>query len=969
MESSTNILSRLPMLHTLEYQKAQACISETMGDSEKLHTTRVPSQISPNKNSTPPLAVVQQALTALDEGQLTESQEADLHKGLMHASQTLLVQEGCTTRHPFTFDNKTWNLNALQLTCLSAALNIEKFSSTWHDVNGYLHALDQKRSLNPTAFSNNIAKVTDTHENFQVSQLPLSRVEQSMAKAVVDTFPPDMRGTMFGIDAVLIGRKTFKKVMEKAALQLEFPEVLKQFHVAAKNCPGLRLALATQPSLAYALLFPGKRVQPASVPPDYLEQVTMKVVPASWNRLANTSDPRISTPYALEQIMGRVFRNMKTFGCRNSAPIPSCPDIPCPAHSIVKINGHPAEVHANVVNDNGTGRLIAAMQPVTDERCAPVLPANLSAHEQTNVAKFLSMVAGQEKPAILDLRSASDLDSGKGIDYCPQQEGQTHLFDDVSITTTRLENMPPDLKSLTVQIRVGNNPPVELKVAQFRGWPDHDVVGADTLRRLGDLVCQDQHAGASVVTHCKAGLGRTGTVLAYAGLHQRLIAESGAAALFVGPDPSKPSAQKVIEHVTAEVLRGRIQRGPRFVDTVEQFTLLGTTLFEDIQNWKNDKASPVPAAHLDTVSSQAPTNVQSRQPEITPATLPTATPEIEPALDQAKAVTTPQVWAENCTQKVPDMLGSKQMVSLHANRIALVPGHVFTLAQEPKNEDSKWQYLHSLFDQGSDVIEFVSDMNRLARFTDIPKTSGLNVLCPLVLDAYQNPGKYDGTPEAYAGKFRINSVHQPVENQNKNGCMAYTYQFDVTDMETGLEKSIRHVQIYSEFIDKRISTIQLKAMLKLSDQCGLNQDNLWLSSAKGTGRPSAWLMARHIDDAIHANKMTKRNCRGLIDSWIKTGREQHGPQFVHSRAQKEELVQLALDLLKNKKSTRNQEPPANRQLLFKRSKTFGQRISSFFDLLGWIKKHLHLGKNRLPMNTAATTTQSPPQPVSTNPPW
>jgi len=969
MVSSTSMLSRPPVSQTLEHQKTEACISGIVGDTENRQLPNGPDQNSLNENSTPPLAVVQQALTALDEGQLTKSQEADLFKGLMHASQTLLVQEGCTAHQPFTFDNKTWNLNALQLTCLSAALCIEEFSSSWHDIKGYLHALDQKRALNPTAFSNNIAKVSDASGNFQASQLPLSRVEQSMAKAIVDTIPPDMRGTLFGLDAVLIGRKAFNKVMQRAALQPEFPEVLKHFNKAAKNCPGLRLALVTQPSLAYALLFPGKRVKPASVPPDYLEQVTMKVAPADWTRHADKNTDKLGTPWALDQIMPRVFRNMSTFGCRNSAPIPSCPDIPCPAHSIVEINGHPAEVHANVVNDNGTGRLIAAMQPVTEERSAPVLPANLSAHEQTNVAKFLSMVAGQQKPVILDLRSASDLDSGKGIDYCPQQKGQTYLFDDVSITTTQLENMTPDLQRLTVQIRVGNNPPVELKVAQYRGWSDHGVVEADTLRRLGDLVCQGQQAGASVVTHCKAGLGRTGTVLAYAGLHQRLIAESGAAALFVGPDPSKPSAQKVIEHVTAEVLRGRIQRGPRFVDSVDQFTLLGKTIFEDIQNWKDGMANPVPAAHLDTASSPAPTNVHSRQPEITPAPLPTAVPEIEPAPDQAEAVTTPKVWAENRGLEVPDISGGNQMVSLHANRVALVPGHVFTLAQEPKSEDSKWQYLHSLFDQGSDVIEFVSDMNRLAKFTDIPKASGLNILCPLVLDAYQNPGKYDGTPEAYAGKFRIDHVQGTVDALNKNGCLAYTYQFDVTDMETGQEKSIRHVQIYSEFKNNCVSKIQLKAMLKLADQCQLNQDNLWLSSAAGTGRPSAWLMARHIDDAIHANKMTKRNCRRLIDSWIKTGREQRGPRFVHNTAQKEELVQLALDLLKTKKSTRNQEPPANRQLLFKKSKTFGQRISSFFDLLGWIKKHLQLGKNRLPMNTAGTTTPSPPPPVSTNPPW
>lgn len=956
MESSTSILSRHSIPQTFENREAQTSAWEIMRDTEKCQTQSGHEQASLNKNNAPVTDLIQQALSTLEEADLPESQHALVFKDLLHAAQTLLTQEGSTSSHPFIFNDETWDLNALQLTCLSVALTIKAIPSGPNHIEYALHAIDRYSALEPELITANIGKITDAHGSFQTSQLPLSPVEQNMAKSVVNSLPPVLQGILNDLDAVLIERKTFSNVMRQAADQPGFPEVLNQFQQAARHCPGILLALTTQPSLAFALLFPGRRVTPATLTPAYLAQVTKKIAQVTLFRLADQLPARQDKQRAWNNALSEVFEKLDGFGNRNSAQVPSCYDnIPCPEHSRVKVDGHPADVHANLISDTGPGSLIAAMQPVTTG------PArHLSNQEQANVAKFLSMVAGQEKPAILDLRSASDLYLGKGIEYCPQQEGQTYQFDNVSITTRHVERLSQDRQCLTVELEVGQNPAVELKVTQFRGWPDRSVVEPNTLRMLGQHVCRLEQAGASVITHCRAGVGRTGTVLAYARLYQKLIAESGAKEVFNVPDSSEPSRQKVIEKIVAEVLHGRIQRGPKFVQNDAQFKLLGNTILEDIQQSKNDNTRSRPDSISNPASSQVFNNKPPQRPETISALLSRAVPEIEPAEHQPVVVSSSNPSAEKLALRATARSQKNQRIGLNNNQIELVPEHAFTLTQEPKNKESKFLYLHSLFNRGSDVLEFVSDPNRLAKFANIPQPHGVNILSPIVLNQFNNPAKYGPPPEIRIGKFRINDVQQTVDALNKNGCLAYSYLFNVTDKETGLEKTVRHVQIYGEFNNKYVSKIQLKAMLKLADQCHLNQDNLWLSSAAGIGRPSAWLMARHIDDAIHANKMTKRNCRHLIDSWIKTGREQGGPRFVHNTAQKEELYQLALDLLTNKKSTQNQELPAARQLLFNKSKTFGERISSFSELVSWIKKHLHPGK---------TTTPSPPPPVSTNRPW
>lgn len=930
-------------------------------------------------------AHIQQMLDELGSGDLTKSAYTKTAKDLLYMAQCLLAEEGCTAHGPYTFKGETKHLNALQLIGFSATLNNGQSQPTPVGIETAWNALGERVTVQANQLAEQLKKVAEGPGTYRDSTQPLSPREQSMAKAVINSFPADVRQKFGHIDAHLIGRPSYRSAMEKAAIQPWFPEALQQVHRAARSCPGIRTAITNQPSVAHALLFPGQQIAPATAPADYAAQMVKKIVPNELLNPTRTPPVPANALSFLDKALPILFLNMKGLGSQNTVQVPSCFEIPCPEHSTVKIGGMDSGVHANVISQTGPGALIAAMQPVTAKRGGRISPANLTREEQTHVANFLRMVASQEKPAVLDLRSEDDLDHGKGFDYCPQKIGNSHQFDDVSITTTHIETLKSGLRQLTVQVYIGQHPPVELKVTQFREWPDHDVVSPATLRMLGQHVCQEKQSDASVITHCSAGVGRTGTVLAYARLYQKLINEGGAKQFYTTENTAEPNFQKLIDQLVTEVLNGRIQRGPQFVENRQQFKLLGKTILEDVQKWNKETtnfeadnrsdggsssefsvvsatASPTTQNPGDaSLSDITPIPYQSSLPEITPSINQSSVPEITPAPDQPPTprISTPQAttarqkpksssepypWLQHAALQVPNVLERSSNVALHANRIQLIPTHTFHIAQEPKNALAKWQHLHSVFDKGCDVLEFVSDPNRLAHQCSSPLSKGFSILSPLVLDAFRNPARHGGKPRILIGNFRINDIRRVMTSTHKKGCAVYVYQFDVTDTESKVEKSIRHVQMFSEFKDNRFTKDRLKLMLGLADKCELNHKDLWLSSAAGIGRPSAWLMARHISHAVGNKQMTHGNYRQMIDNLINTGREQRSPHFVHTSAQKEALIQLAEDLLKKKAGNTMPEQVHKRRAYPKKSSLFGVHVYSFNDLLKWIKTRLKPAK-------------------------
>lgn len=967
MVSSTH---NLPKIAITSAQHQSIPITETGAEGDWT-TYLSPHQASFRRDEYPCEAHIQQALDTLGRGNLTDSKYKAAVKDLLYMAQCMLAEEGCTGLCQYTFRGENKDLNTLQLIGFCAALNDKQFEPA--GIARAWDALKERVTVKAYDLAEQLQTVKEGQDTYRTSNTPLSPREQNMAKAVINTFPRDVRQKFENIDAHLIGRSPYRHAMERAAIQPWFPEELKQVHKAARSCPGIRTAMTNQPSVAYALLFPDQNIDPATAPPDYSGQVLKKFVPADLIQSANQSPFARNRQTSWNTVLSGLFQNMKGFGSQNTVHVPSCFEIPCPEHSTVKINGFDSGVHANVVSQAGPGALIAAMQPVTTERRGRIKFDHLALDEKTNVANFLRMVASQDKPTVLDLRSKSDLEQGGGFDYCPQKVKDSHQFDDVSITTTRIDDLNPSLRQFTVQVAIGQHPPVELKVAQFREWPDHGVVNGDTLRMLGIHVCHEKQSDASVITHCKAGVGRTGTVLAYARLYQKLINESGAKQLYTPENSTEPNLQKLIEQLVTEVVNGRVQRGPQFVDQPMQFKLLGNTVLEDVQNWRkqtehlethrrSDSGSSVEFSVGSATTSQAteapdepavpeitPAPDQSSVPEITPAPETPSVPDTRPAptagRHKPKSSSDPYPWLEHAALQVPNVMERSSNVSLHANRVELIPGHPFHIAQEPKNEWAKLQHLHSVFDKGCDVLEFVSDPNRLAHQCGIPLSKGFSILNPLVLDAFRNPGKHGGKPRIFIGNFRINDIRHVMTGSHKKGCTAHVYQFDVTDTESKIDKSIRHVQMFSEFKENRFTKDRLKLLLGLADKCEINYKDLWLSSAAGVGRSSAWLMARHISHAVGNKEMGRGNYRQMIDGLINTGRDQRSKYFVHTTAQKEELIKLAEDLLKKKAGQTMPDQAPKRRAYPKKSSLFGAHIYSFGDLLKWIKTHLRSAKS------------------------
>jgi len=259
-----------------------------------------------------------------------------------------------------------------------------------------------------------------------------------------------------------------------------------------------------------------------------------------------------------DQIDGR-FSNV-------SAPLGTAIDNP--------IKNEFSKLHANRIDFGNDLKAIASQKPKE---------AYLDAFWLSSFKEDVALIA--------DLTNAKDNGGDQDLTtpYVPS-EGAPMIFDSVSIELMSSEekNNGP-LQTLTVtDSETGKKKQIQRLC--FNQWPDYGVISVINLVRLGltiehlmhnlnqPLACSattnHNHVNNSILVHCRAGVGRTGTVLSFMAANRKL--------LLTTKTDSTITLEKFSEAIAEVVMRGRQDRaatpGASFVQTAGQFQLLINSL-------------------------------------------------------------------------------------------------------------------------------------------------------------------------------------------------------------------------------------------------------------------------------------------------------------------------------------------------------------------------------------------------------
>lgn len=213
-------------------------------------------------------------------------------------------------------------------------------------------------------------------------------------------------------------------------------------------------------------------------------------------------------------------------------------------------------LHANRVALDCGLQLIAAQKPVQGE-----------------IAGWHQLLLDQRVGLIVDLTRYQERENH--ATYAPEQQGTCVAArgrQRLVCCTGRMRLH--DLKAVRQQLSIDDGAHVlRLQRLRFPGWPDHGVIAIADLIALADTV---EVLGADpqrpILMHCLAGVGRTGTLMSFLAARRRL-AQLGAPGKPAGPD-------QVIRIVLDTIARGRLDRGPSFVQMEEQFFLLVRALLQ-----------------------------------------------------------------------------------------------------------------------------------------------------------------------------------------------------------------------------------------------------------------------------------------------------------------------------------------------------------------------------------------------------
>ncbi|XP_066504490.1 receptor-type tyrosine-protein phosphatase C isoform X3 [Hoplias malabaricus] len=148
--------------------------------------------------------------------------------------------------------------------------------------------------------------------------------------------------------------------------------------------------------------------------------------------------------------------------------------------------------------------------------------------KEETVEDFWRMIWEQQTSIIVMVTRCEEGNKNKCAQYWPSVERETEIYDDFVVKIKGEENCPDYIiRRLTLMNRKEKTVERDVTHIQFTSWPDHGVPGDPGLllklrRRVNSF--KNVFSGP-IVTHCSAGVGRTGTYICIDAMIESLEAE------------------------------------------------------------------------------------------------------------------------------------------------------------------------------------------------------------------------------------------------------------------------------------------------------------------------------------------------------------------------------------------------------------------------------------------------------------
>ena len=142
--------------------------------------------------------------------------------------------------------------------------------------------------------------------------------------------------------------------------------------------------------------------------------------------------------------------------------------------------------------------------------------------------------------------------------YYPTEGVEFYTESKVEISNS--ESLAENFTLYTYQITVGEETR-EVQRLHFSDWKDFDGTSMETLDQLVEIITEKLGEQKTPIIHCRAGVGRTGTLISVITLRNLL-------------NQGKISAENINERIEQVIMQGRKCRGPAFVQNTKQFDVI-----------------------------------------------------------------------------------------------------------------------------------------------------------------------------------------------------------------------------------------------------------------------------------------------------------------------------------------------------------------------------------------------------------